>query len=118
MQKVFVSYRLLPGVSLEHFCQWSREIDQLMLMRQPGIIRFEIYAIEGAEDGQPFCQIMEDIEADSFEAFQSAVAGPDMAYCRETFPLFVDQSSVQVIYGSRIAPFVRPGVRPPLPAMG
>ena len=117
MQKVFVSYRLLPGVSLERFCQWSREIDQLTVARQPGIIRFEIYTIEGAEEGQPFCEIMEDIEAESFEAFTSAVAGADMAYCRETFPLFVDQSTVQVIYGSRIVPSLRPGVRPALPAM-
>lgn len=115
MQKVFVSYRLKSGITLEQFMDWSREIDQRIIMRQPGIIRFEVYAVMGAETGDPYCEIIEDIEADSFEAFQAAVAGDDMAYCRETFPLFVDESTVQVIYGDRIAPTLKPGVHPPVP---
>jgi hypothetical protein len=69
VQKVFVSYRLRAGVGIEQYKAWSREIDQRITPGQKGIIRFEVYAIEGADKGEPFCQIVEDIEVESFEAF-------------------------------------------------
>ena len=91
MQKVFVSYRLRAGVSIEQYKAWSREIDQRITPGQKGIIRFEVYAIEGADKGEPFCQIVEDIEVESFEAFTETVRGSGMAYVMETFGKLVDE---------------------------
>jgi hypothetical protein len=80
VQKVFVSYRLRPGVSVEQYKAWSGEIDQRITPGQKGVIRFEVYSIEGADKGEPFCQIVEDIEVESFEAFTETVKGSGMAY--------------------------------------
>jgi hypothetical protein len=117
MQKIFVMYKLKPGVTIEQYREWSREVDQRITPGQPGVIRFEVYAIEGHDgDGEPAVHVVEDIEVDSWEAWEETVAGDGMAYIRETFPLLADESSATAIYGSRIAPTLPDGARPPLPA--
>ena len=82
------------------------------------MIRFEVYRIEGADKGEPFCQIVEDIEVESFEAFTETVKGEGMAYIMETIGKYVDESTVQTVYGSKIVPALLPhGSRPPLPGI-
>lgn len=116
MQKVFVSYKLKPGVSMEQYLAWSSAIDQRITPGQKGVIRFEVYRIEGAENGEPFCQIVEDIEVESYEAFAATVAGPGMAYVIETIGELVDTSTIQTVYGCKIVPALLPeGSRPPVP---
>ena len=115
-QKVFVMYRLRTDVSLDDYVAWSKEVDQRITPGQPGIQRFEVYAIEGHDgEGDPQIQIVEDIEVESWEAFQQAAAGDGMAYIRETFPRLADEASVITIYGSRIIASLPHGSRPPLP---
>ncbi len=117
MQKVFVSYKLKKGVSLDQYKAWSREVDQRITPGQAGVIRFEVYAIEGAENGEPFCEIVEDIEVESYESFTKTVAGPGMSYILETIKDLVDESTMQTVYGSRILPaLLPPGSRPAIPA--
>ena len=116
MQKVFVMYKLLPGVTLDQYMSWSKEIDQRITPGQEGIIRFEVYAIEhidGAGGGQ--YEVVEDIEVESWDAFQRCVASPGMAYVQETFPRYADESTLVVLCGSRILATVEHGARPPLP---
>lgn len=116
MQKVFVSYRLKPGVTMEQYKAWSQNVDQRITPTQKGVIRFEIYAIEGTDAGEPYCQVMEDIEVTDWAAFQAAVAGPGMAYIMETLPHLVDEATVKTVYGSKITPFpAEQGARPALP---
>ena len=116
MQKVFVMYKLNDGVTLEDYIVWSKEIDQRITPGQPGINRFEVYAIEGHDgDGEPRVQIVEDIEVETWETFQQTVAGDGMAYIRETFPNYADESTLTTIYGSRIMGTLPEGSRPPLP---
>lgn len=117
MQKVFVSYRLKPGVSFDRYAAWSKEVDQRITPGQAGIIRFEVYRIEGADKGEPFCQVVEDIEVESFEKFTETVNGPGMKYVLETIADIVDMSTMQTVYGSKIVPALHPaGARPPVPA--
>ena len=40
MIKVFVMYKLKPGVSLEDYWKWSIEVDQKITPFQPGVYRF------------------------------------------------------------------------------
>jgi hypothetical protein len=115
MQKVFVTYRLRQGVTLDQYKIWSREVDQRITPSQPGVIRFEVYAVEGAQSGEPYCDIVEDIEVDSYDAFAAILKSPGMSYCAETFPKFVDESTVRLIYGSRIVAVVPEGTRPNFP---
>lgn len=118
MQKVFVSYKLKPGITPDQYAAWSREVDQRITPGQKGVIRFEVYRIEGADKGEPFCQIVEDIEVESFEAFTETVKGEGMAYIMETIGKYVDESTVQTVYGSKIVPALLPhGSRPPLPGI-
>lgn len=117
MQKVLVMYRLRPGVTLDQYMSWSREIDQRITPGQPGILRFEVYAvelIEGAETVQ--YQVFEDIDVESWAAFQECVAGAGMAYIQETFGLYAEQSSVVTICGNRVVATLEHGARPRLPA--
>jgi len=117
MQKIFVSYKLKPGVTIEQYESWSKDIDQRITPGQPGFIRYEIYKIEGADKGEPFCQIVEDIEVESFEKFTETVNGPGMKYVMETFRNIIDISTMQTVYGTKIVPALHPdGARPPLPA--
>lgn len=103
MQKVFVMYKLRPGVSLEDYTRWSREVDQAITPSQKGCIRFEVYAIEGEENGgEPQYQIVEDIEVESWDTWQKTLKGEGMAVVAEGFPEYADESTVQLIYGSRV----------------
>jgi hypothetical protein len=118
MQKVFVSYRLRPGVTQDQYAAWSREVDQRITPGQKGVIRFEVYRIEGTDKGEPFCHIVEDIEVESFEIFAQSVAGPGMSYIMETIGQYVDEATIQTVYGSKIVPALLPsGSRPPLPGL-
>ena len=118
MQKVFVSYKLRPGITQQQYAAWSREIDQRITPGQDGVIRFEVYLIEGADKGEPFCQVVEDIEVEDYAAFAETVQGPGMAYIMETIGEYVDVSTVQTVYGSKIVPALLPaGSRPPLPGL-
>ena len=117
MQKVFVTYKLRPSVTLEMYSKWSKEIDQRITPGQKGVIRFEVYAIEGSDKGEPFCQIVEDIEVDSFQAWKDVLKSDAMAYVNETAFKFIDESTLQLIYGSRIISQLPQGSRPIIPGL-
>lgn len=102
MQKVLVMYRLKAGVDIEDYKQWSRTRDQVVTPFESGVIRFEVYAIAGAEKGAPPYQIVEDIEVESWEAWQAAVQGPGMAPIVKEWDQFGDPDSLVVIYGDKI----------------
>jgi len=115
MQKVFVMYRLKAGVSIEQYRAWSQEIDQRITPGQPGMIRFEVYEILGAEKGEPFVQIVEDIEVVDAKEWFATANKPGMAYVQETVADLVDPSTLQVIYGEKIVSALPEGSRPPMP---
>lgn len=117
MQKIFVLYKLKPHVTLEQYKAWSREIDQRITPGQPGMIRFEVYEILGAEKGIPFVQIVEDIEVeDALEWFETCKRS-GMAYVQETIAQLIDESTLQVIFGQRIVAALPEGTRPPMPSL-
>lgn len=118
MHKIYVMYKLKRGVTMEQYKAWSKEIDQRITPGQPGMIRFEVYAIEGAESGEPFVQVVEDIEVTDFRAWMETCKKPGMAYVQETFSKLVDEQTVRIIYGTRIVADLPHGARPPMPALG
>jgi hypothetical protein len=102
MQKVFVMYKLKPGVSIEEYRKWSVSLDQKVTPFLTGVYRFEVYEIEGAEKGEPQYQIVEDIDVDSWEAWQKVVASEAMKEVIETWGNYGDESTLRVIYGKKI----------------
>jgi hypothetical protein len=118
MHKIFVMYKLKPGVTMEQYKQWSKEVDQRITPGQPGMIRFEVYEIKGAEKGEPSFQVVEDAEVEDFDAWLETCRKPGMAYVQETVAKLIDESTLQVIYGERIVADLPHGARPPMPALG
>jgi len=102
MKKVFAMYKLKPGVSLEEYWKWSVDLDQKTTPFQPGVYRFEVYAIEGAEKGESPYQIVEDIEVESFEQWQKVVSSEAMKKVVETWSNYGDESSLKVLYGKKV----------------
>ncbi|MCL5986545.1 MAG: hypothetical protein M1371_08280 [Actinobacteria bacterium] len=102
MQKVFVMYKLKPGVTLEEYRKWSISMDQKVTPFQPGVHRFEVYEIEGADKGDPPYQIVEDIDVDSWEEWQAVVNSDAMKEVIQTWGSYGDESSLAVVYGKKI----------------
>ena len=102
MQKVFVMYKLKPGVSMEDYKKWSVSLDQKVTPFQPGCNRFEVYEIQGAEEGESPYQIVEDIDVDSWEAWQKVVNGEGMKEVVKTWGDYGDESTLKVIYGRKV----------------
>jgi hypothetical protein len=102
MQKVFVMYRLKPGVKIEDYRKWSVTLDQKVTPFQPGCRRFEVYEIKGAEQGQSPYRIVEDIDGESWEAWRKVVRSEAMKEVVAAWNDYGDASTLKVIYGSRI----------------
>lgn len=102
MMKVFISYRLAEGVSFEDYEKWSIEHDQPTASSLPGVNRYEIYKIEGSADGEPYCDIFEDIEVDDWSSWVNVSKYPIMQNVLAGFEKLGDLSDVKVIYGSPI----------------
>jgi quinol monooxygenase YgiN len=102
MQKVFVMYKLKPGVKIEDYRKWSVSLDQKVTPFQPGCHRFEVYEIKGAEQGESPYQIVEDIDVESWEAWQKVVQSAGMKEVVTTWNDYGDASTLKVIYGNKI----------------
>ena len=102
MHKVFVTYNLKPGVDVEDYKRWSRSRDQATTPFVDGVIRFEVYEVRGAEKGQPPYRIVEDIEVESWEAWQKALQGPAMAPIVKEWDQFGDGGSVVMLWAEKI----------------
>ncbi len=102
MKKVFVLYRLKPGVSIEDYKKWSVTLDQKVTPFQPGVHRFEVYEIQGCEKGESPYMVVEDVDVDSWEAWQKAVASDEMKEVVKTWSDYGDESTLVTIYGEKI----------------
>jgi hypothetical protein len=107
-------YRLKSGMEREYRA-WSSEVDQRITPGQPGMIRFEVYEIAGADRGEPFVDIVEDIEVEDFDAWMETTRKPGMAYVMGTIGRYIEEDSMRVIYGSRLQAALPEGAQPPLP---
>jgi hypothetical protein len=102
VKKVFVMYRLRDGVTIDQYAEWSRTVDQQTTPRQPAVVRFEPYRIEGAEHGEPPFAIVEDIEVESWEQWMKTVENEAMERVVSDWTKLADEASAVHIYGSRI----------------
>ncbi len=102
--KVFTMHRLKKGVSMEDYKKWSREVDQKITLAQSGIRKFEVYEIEGSEEGIPPFDIVEVIEVESREALKKIENSEKMKkfLAEEWMKKWVDKDSLVNIYGRKI----------------
>lgn len=102
--KVFISYKINKDRTRDEYRKWSREVDQPLASRQPGVLAYEIYEIQATGSGEPWADIVEVIEAESWEAWQKVNDYPEMKDAVAQFWTMAEEGSVQVIYGTRIEP--------------
>ena len=101
---IWITYEIKDGVSREEYRKWSREVDQPAASRQPGILSYEIFEVEGSEEGKPWADVVEVIEAESWEAWLAVDQAPDMKEPVEQFWNICKRDSVKTLYGAKIDP--------------
>lgn len=101
---VFISYDLAPGVTKEHYVKWSKEVDQPLASRQPGVLAYEIYWIDGVSAGESPGQVIEVIEAESWEAWQKVNEYPEMQAAVASFFEIAKKGTIRVSHGTKIDP--------------
>ena len=102
MQRVFLMYSLKKGVRMEDYKNWSCAVDQQVTPKQPGVNKFEVHEIKGADKGNPPCQIMEYIEVDSWEKWQEVLKSKGMERVVKEWNAYGDAETVVSIWGDKI----------------
>ena len=103
MQKVFITYRLAPGVSMDAYKEWSRTVDQRITPFQDSIDGFVPWQILGGEPDDTGVDIIEEITIEDWDAYQKMQKeSSEMAVVFEGFERLVDQPTVRVYYGNRV----------------
>lgn len=102
MDRIIALYRLKEGVTMEEYRKYSLEIDQPITSVQPGVRRFEVYAVTASGEGPLNFDIMENIEVDSWEAWQEVTKSEPMKKVVTNWPRYCDESSVLLIRGDKI----------------
>lgn len=91
---------LRPGASLADFERFSEEVDRPLLRRLPGVSRFDAYAVERTEGGTAAFDIVEIMEADSWEDWvelRDGGAHEGLVAAGEEFTRLVDPDSVVTV---------------------
>ena len=102
MQKVFVMYKLKPGVTMEQYKNWSRTLDQAVTPHQRSVKCFQVFEIKGAEKGTPPYQVIEVIDVAGWEAWQKCLTEPGMKQVVEEWESYGDGSTLVMLYGEEI----------------
>jgi hypothetical protein len=102
MTIVIITYNLAEGVTRERYREWSRTVDQVVGASQPGIKRYEVFEVDGAAEGEPDCDVVEVIEADSKEAWEAVNGYEAMKPVYEEWLTIADPASVKLRYASPV----------------
>src|ERR1700733_6747907 len=66
-------YNLKKGVSMEDYKKYSRDLDQVVTPKQPGVKSFKIYEVKTTDGQTPKFQIFEIIDGDSWESWEKVL---------------------------------------------
>jgi hypothetical protein len=100
--KVFVFYNLKEGVDLEEFKKWSRAVDQPICNSMEACHSFEVFLVQGEATGKPFQMVVENIDVDSWEAWQDTMKLDAFSKINDEWPRFGDADSAIAIYCEKI----------------
>lgn len=102
MERIIYLYRRKDGVSLEDARKWSLEVDLPRTSSQPGVRKFQVSEIVSSGKGKFEYHILEEIEADSYQAWMDAASRPAMKKVADEWPSYFDESSILEIRAARI----------------
>jgi hypothetical protein len=95
-------YNLKKGVSMEAYEKYSRDLDQVVTPRQPGVRSFKVYQTKPTDNHPPKFQIFEIIDVESFEAWQKVLKSDAFKQVVAEWP--GDPESVSTIFGDKLEP--------------
>jgi len=98
LQTIINLYNLKPGISIEEFKKWSKEVDQKTAPKQKSVYSFEVIEVKGNENGAKY-QIAEVIKVDSNEAWKEDLKTEEMKKVLEQWDKLCDGTSVVTWYG-------------------
>ena len=102
MQKVLVLYKVKPGVTAEEYVEWSKTVDQAITRQQPCVQRFRVFKLEGSRGGSSPWDVVEDLEVESWDAWQECLTTPEMADVVAGFRRLADRESAVTVFGNEI----------------
>lgn len=103
-ERIIVTYRLRPGVTIADYTRWSLAVDQPASRRQPGVLGFEPHAVQGTLDGSDAgFDVFELVTVDRWEAFPTMLTADSMAEVGASIGDFVDLASIRVVHGSPVS---------------
>ena len=94
VERIIYFYRLKDGVTIGDFWKWSIEKDLPITSAQPGVQKFETFELTSSGEGAAHYDVMEYIEADSYDAWSKVGKLPAMKEIAEAWPLYGDADSV------------------------
>ena len=100
--KIFTFYNLKEGVDIEEFKAWSRRVDQPTCNRMPACHKFEVFIIKGEASDKPFYMIAEDIDVESWNAWQVTLKSEDFSQVMKEWPRYGDPDSAVSVYCEKI----------------
>lgn len=99
--KLFLFYRLKPGVTAEDYCTWSLTRDQPTLKGCDGIGNYRVFAVEDP-DGKTGYSVMEYVEVSDWDTWKTVTSTGPMVPIGEDFQRLVDTSTVVTLRGEEI----------------
>lgn len=99
--RLFMTYSLRPETDVEEFKRWSREVDAPACRAKPVCSRFEVYLSDGGE-GAPLPFVIEDLDVDSVEGWEAAVAAPDHAEIAAQWNRFVQADTLVSMHCTKV----------------
>jgi len=100
--RVFSFYRLNEGVDIDEFMAWSRRVDQPTCQRMESCLSFEVFLVRGEKRGQDFYDVVEDIEVESWQAWQDTLTSPEFEQVSIDWPKYGDESSLLIVHCDKI----------------
>ena len=100
--KVFVFYNLKEGVDIDEFKKWSREVDQPTCNKMPACHSFEVFLVKGEMSEKQFPRVVENINVESWDAWQTTLKSDAFSQIMEEWPQFGDAESAITVYCEKI----------------
>lgn len=100
--RVFSFYNLKPSTDISAYKEWSRTVDQPTCARMNACHRFEVFLVEGGSRRDRFFDVVEDIEVESWEAWQETLQSEAFSQVSREWPNYADPDSLVSIYCERI----------------
>jgi hypothetical protein len=100
--RVFTFYNLNEGVDVEEFKEWSRRVDQPTCARMSSCERFDVYLIGGGTDNMPSFDVVEDIDVESWEAWQRTQESEEFSQIIREWPKYGNAASLMSVFCEKI----------------